>query len=378
MKVLILSCNTGEGHNSCAAALAEECAAQHIPCSTEDALRFISPAASRFISNWHVRLYRHAPGLYRVGYRAAEEHPAQFHEGSALYRYLTQGAETLSGFIAGSGYDTVICTHVFAALMVSEIVKTHLPHLKTCFIATDYTCSPSVKDSSLDRYFIPASSLGGDFLGGGITGERMRACGIPVRRMFRPGGRKEDAKRAFGIPEGHRHLVMMCGSMGCGPILSIARRIGRELPDDQDLTIVCGTNARLYRRLSRRFGGAANVHIRSYVKDMALLMDSADLYLTKPGGISVTEAASMRLPMVFIDAVAGCEEYNKDFFLRTGGAVTGQTPKEIARTSLRLLSDEHTLEKMGDALDAAVPHNAAANILSEMSEAEEEKEEDLA
>ena len=71
--------------------------------------------------------------------------------------------------------------------------------------------------------------------------------------------------------------------------------------------------------------------------------------------------------------------YNKDFFLRTGGVVTGQTPKEIARTSLRLLSDEHTLEKMGDALDAAVPHNAAANILSEMSEAEEEeKEEDLA
>ena len=55
-----------------------------------------------------------------------------------------------------------------------------------------------------------------------------------------------------------------------------------------------------------------------------------------------------------------------------------QTPKEIARTSLRLLSDKDALEKMGDALDAAVPHNAAANILSEMNEAEEEKEEDLA
>ena len=196
--------------------------------------------------------------------------------------------------------------------------------------------------------------------------------------MFRSSVRKEDAKRAFGIPEGHKHLVMMCGSMGCGPIMSIARRIGRNLPDDQDLTIVCGTNKQLYRRLERRFYDSKNVHVRSYVKDMALLMDSADLYLTKPGGISVTEAASMRLPMVFIDAVAGCEEYNKDFFLRAGGAVTGQTPKEIARTSLRLLSDEHTLEKMGDALDAAVPHNAAANILSEMSEAEEEKEEDLA
>lgn len=235
-----------------------------------------------------------------------------------------------------------------------------------------------MKDSSLDRYFIPASSLSGDFLGGGVTSERLRACGIPVRQMFRSSVRKEDAKRAFGIPTDHKHLVMMCGSMGCGPIMSIARRIGRNLPDDQDLTIVCGTNKQLYRRLQRRFYDAKNVHVRSYVKDMALLMDSADLYLTKPGGISVTEAASMRLPMVFIDAVAGCEEYNKDFFLRTGGAVTGQTPKEIARTSLRLLSDKDALEKMGDALDAAVPHNAAANILSEMSEAEEEKEEDLA
>ena len=160
---LDLSCNTGEGHNSCAAALEEECRNQNIPCDTEDALRFISPEVSRFISNWHVRIYRHAPGLFRVGYRAAEDHPAQFHEGSALYRYLTQGAEKLCGFIAGSGYDTVICTHTFAALMVSEVVKTHLPNLKTCFIATDYTCSPSVKDSSLDRYFIPASSLSGDF-----------------------------------------------------------------------------------------------------------------------------------------------------------------------------------------------------------------------
>ena len=367
MNVLILSCNTGQGHNSCAAALAEECRIQNIPCDTEDALRFISPEVSRFISNWHVRIYRHAPGLFRVGYRAAEEHPAQFNESSALYRYLTQGAQQLSGFIAGSGFDTVICTHPFAALMVSEVVKEHLPHLKTCLIATDYTCSPSVKDSTLDRYFIPASSLSGDFLGGGITSERLRACGIPVRQMFRSGVRKEDAKRSFGIPVDHRHLVMMCGSMGCGPIMSIARRIARSLSDDQDLTIVCGTNQRLYNRLSRHFCGVKNVHILGYVKDMALLMDSADLYLTKPGGISVTEAASMRLPMVFIDAVAGCEEYNKDFFLRAGGAATGKTPREIARVSLKLLGDENTLEKMGDALDTAVPHDAAAHILSEMS-----------
>lgn len=111
---------------------------------------------------------------------------------------------------------------------------------------------------------------------------------------------------------------------------------------------------------------------------MALLMDSADLYLTKPGGISVTEAASMRLRWSSSTRSRAARSTTKTSSCARAARSPGQTPKEIARTSLRLLSDKDTLEKMGDALDAAVPHNAAANILSEMSEAEEEKEEDLA
>ena len=104
MKVLILSCNTGEGHNSCAAALAEECRHENIPCDTEDALRFISPEVSRFISNWHVRIYRHAPGLFRVGYRAAEEHPEQFHESSTLYRYRSAASSPAAGMTRSSAH----------------------------------------------------------------------------------------------------------------------------------------------------------------------------------------------------------------------------------------------------------------------------------
>ena len=38
MRALILSCNTGEGHNSCAAALQEYFTAQGTPCQIADAL----------------------------------------------------------------------------------------------------------------------------------------------------------------------------------------------------------------------------------------------------------------------------------------------------------------------------------------------------
>ena len=73
---------------------------------------------------------------------------------------------------------------------------------------------------------------------------------------------------------------------------------------------------------------------------MSRLMDSADLYLTKPGGISVTEASVKTLPMVFIDAVAGCEEYNLRFYLSVGGAATEKEIPELAALCAELLTND--------------------------------------
>ena len=42
MRTLILSCNTGEGHNSCAKAIQETYAAHDETCDIVDALQFIS------------------------------------------------------------------------------------------------------------------------------------------------------------------------------------------------------------------------------------------------------------------------------------------------------------------------------------------------
>ncbi|MFR7461994.1 MAG: hypothetical protein ACLUW8_14630 [Subdoligranulum sp.] len=43
-------------------------------------------------------------------------------------------------------------------------------------------------------------------------------------------------------------------------------------------------------------------------------MQASDLFLTKPGGLSTSEAMAAELPMVLIDAVAGCETHNLNFF----------------------------------------------------------------
>lgn len=74
MQTLILSCNTGAGHNSCAQAVQEAYHSRGEICNITDSLQFISEKASTFISNWHTRIYRHAPRLFDAGYQRAESH----------------------------------------------------------------------------------------------------------------------------------------------------------------------------------------------------------------------------------------------------------------------------------------------------------------
>ncbi len=67
MKVLILSCNTGGGHNSCAKAIGTELQRRGHTYETDDALLYVSKGTSRFVSNWHVRFLPLLPQALQQG-----------------------------------------------------------------------------------------------------------------------------------------------------------------------------------------------------------------------------------------------------------------------------------------------------------------------
>ena len=349
MRTLILSCNTGEGHNSCAKAIQETYAAHDETCDIVDALQFISKRASQFISDWHSRIYRHAPKLYKAGYHTAEERTSVFREGTTIYRYLTSGSEKLYHFILDGGYDNIICTHVFPALALTAMLKHHPMPLVTSFVSTDYTCSPSVENSELDYYFIPDISLTEEFVQCGVPREKLIDSGMPVKQAFYQDTDKAAAKAELGLPADHQHLLVMCGSIGCGPIKELTEDLLIRLTSEQDLTIVCGANEELFAKLERHFAHDPRIHIHGMVDYVPLLIHSADLFLTKPGGLSTSEAAACGVPMLLMDTVAGCEGHNLNFFLRQGIAVTADTPKHLADLAAALLADPEQLQEMSRA-----------------------------
>ena len=374
MNTLILSCNTGQGHNSCAAAIMEYYDQMGQPCAVEDALAFISGGFSAFIAWGHSTVYRHLPWLFRMGYRWTERHPAVFRTHSPVYKLLTQGAGKLYSYLRDHSIDAVICAHPFAALMMTELFKQHPGCVASANLATDYVCHPGVQDTALDLYFIPDAALAPGFESPGIRPEQIIPSGLPVRQMFYTARPMAAARRLMGVPEEGKHLVLMCGSMGCGPMKRLAWQLTRQMGPEVTLTIVCGTNHRLHRRLTRRYRADRRVRVLGYVEDMSALMDSADLCLTKPGGISTTEAAVKALPMVLINAVSGCERYNLSYFTALSGAKTDTGVKALARTALRLLNSPEEQSRMRAALAPIGERNAAAILYTQMKKLVEQRE----
>ena len=368
MRVLILSCNTGGGHNACGEAIRQAFEAAGNTCVSADALQFTSNKLSKFMSWGHTTMYRRIPKLFRLGYGYAENHPKMMRDDAAVVKLLTGGAQQLHSFLAAGGYDTVICTHVFAGLLLRRALDNYPMPIKTAFVATDYTCSPGVAESELDVYFIPDASLAGEFMSGGVTGGKLVASGMPVLSQFYTRGDKEKAKLALGITPDSTHLLLMCGSMGCGPMKQLAELISAQLAPDQVLSVICGTNDKLQKDLEQKYGNNPNVRIYGFVQDMSALMDSADLYLTKPGGLSTSEALAKVLPMILIDAVAGCEAYNLRHFIDIGGAVTAHEPRELAELCMELLKDPQRRAAMELALLRHRYIDSAQCILRVMSD----------
>ena len=362
MRVLILSCTTGEGHNSCAKAIKEVYDSDNEYCVIEDALGFISKKLSNFVSKGHILLYRHFPKLFNFGYRFSENHPSLFSAGSRIYRLFSKGTKKLCEYITDNDIDTVICTHPFAAVILTQMQMKHELPLTTAFVATDHTCCPSVKDSNLDYYFIPSEKLISDFECDHITKDKIIPVGIPIKQMFYTEGDAEKAKQFCDVSRDSRHIVMMCGSMGCGPLARLAESIGKELPADCELTVICGTNQKLKNSLLKKTSSTAGVHIKGFVTDMPMILDSADLYITKPGGISTSEAAAKNTPMLFVNTVAACESYNLEYYESIGAAVSAKTVKELSALCLDLIADKENLSTVTEKLRNTKKVNSAKII----------------
>lgn len=361
MRLLILTCNTGEGHNSATGAVEEIAALHGAVCERADALAFLSKTVSRLASAAFVRLYRSMTGLWQKSYdKFAQDAATDSETPSLVARLIATGALRLRKYLRENDFDGVLCTHTFAAIMLTYALKKQPLDVPCALLCTDYTYYPFLSDQSLPHCLIAHEDLVDLFVACGMDREKLHVTGIPVRRVFRAAGDRALARKTLNVSEDALNVVLMCGSMGCGPMEELARALSAILPKNGLLTVCCGTNKKLFSALEK--AALPGVRPLGFTRDVPLWMDSADLFITKPGGLSITEAANHGTPLLLMNVVGGCETPNFRLFLEKGFAEGVEDPKDAPALCRELLSSPERRAAMVERQKAYFCEDAALKV----------------
>ena len=343
MRILLLTANTGGGHNSAAKAVQDELERQGLACEKFDTISFVAEWLSDTFDAGHSYLYRYLPRLFGVGYRFEERHPPRF-----LYNLMSLGAKKVAALLKEKQYDAVISSHIFGSMMVTEARKRYSIDIPHYLITTDYAYYPGTDMVDVCRYFVATDAVIDAYTEAGIDLERIVVSGIPIRSSFLASLNKSDARRELGLPECGRVVLMFSGSIGCGHLDRVAPTLEEKLPEDAHLVIVCGHNKSAYEQLRTRCGSKTTVV--GFTERIADYMAAADLCVTKPGGLSTTELMVMQLPMVLVLTVPGVESRNMALFESQQIAVGTRNWEDAIEQTVSLLQAPAELDAMRERL----------------------------
>ncbi|MCI8589896.1 MAG: glycosyl transferase [Clostridiales bacterium] len=359
MKVLILSCSTGGGHNSAGLALKEQFEKQGIICELRDMHSLIQRKRTKQAAALYSFVAVNMSTLFGAVYKLAGwiSHPGGR---SPVYLFNLKYAKPIREYMKAGGFDTVICTHLFPAEALTRIRRTCDDSFAFYFVATDYTCSPFNEETKPDYYFIPHQDIAHEYRG--VSPEQRIALGIPCSEKFsfHPSAHeKEQARDILGLSRHKKQALIMCGSMGFGRIEMILYHIMKHLDDSFEYTVLVGHNEKLKMRLERLFGD--KIHAITFTNQADLYMRAADIVFTKPGGLSSTEAAVLGVPLVHTKPIPGCETKNARFFSERGMSIIYKNNKDMQNV-LDLIADNNRRLAMMKKQKAYVNSNASQDI----------------
>lgn len=349
MKILILSCNTGEGHNSSAKTIKRYMDRLGLDSEIKDTLSIASPALSARISkayNYSIR-GRLFYNLYNIGDFVSKHFT---HIKSPVYFANRLYADKLYQYIDLHNFDAIIAVHLFAAEALTAIKRNYKLSVPTLFIMTDYTCIPFIGETELDMYAIPHKDLISKFESGGIPKEKIIATGIPVNGadVSLPKSEARNlANSTFDWADSHGYWFMiMGGSMGFGDMERLIVELSKSITESDRIICICGQNKERKATLSKQFAEFQQVKVLGYTDQIALLMDCCDVLLSKPGGITSTEAIIKNIPLIHTAPIPGLEDKNGQFFhARNMSYYTTDTQKQV-EIAIRLCNDLPFREKM--------------------------------
>ena len=341
MKVLVLSCGTGGGHNSAAKAIVNELNNNNVIADFKEYLDIINPRVRNLVNNLYIKSTTGKGRIFKRVYKIGT-----FYDNtnlkSPVYALNSLAKKKLYDYIKANNYDYVATTHLFAAQALTRIKKEH-NDIHFIEICTDYTYIPFWRETNPDYIVVPHKDLIHDFEKKGVNKDKIIPLGIPVYKEFSMDLKKEECYNELNLDKTKKYTLIMTGSMGFGNTVQIVEELSKKVNTTN--IVICGNNKKLQEQLKNRYTLDKVIPI-GFTDKICKYMKISEVLLTKPGGLTTTEAGTINIPIIHTMPIPGCENCNADFFEKRGMSKKCDTIEEICEETQKIINNESIRNQM--------------------------------
>lgn len=344
-KIAILTMSVGSGHVRAAEVIERVFNEGEEPFEVQT---FDAAALAPAWFDWlYVRPYwwmlRRAPGLWR---RLFERRQRKRHQATAPRWVFRYGCRKLFEQLKAFAPNLLIATEIGAAEIAALGKREGWCAGPLLAVLTDFHSEPPWVQREIDFYCVGSEEARSQLIGWGVSPHRLLVSGIPIDPAFALSYDRKELRRSLGLAEGRPVVLLMGGGMGPAPLDQIARSLEQcGLP--LQVLAVTGQHAEMKARLEALRGKVAlDLHVFGWSDNIPELMAASDVLVTKPGGLTASEALAAGLPMVLTHPIPGPEERHLRYLEANGVGLAAHTLNEIPELVSRLLKSERERERM--------------------------------
>lgn len=330
-----------------------------------NSFQYTNPILEKVINKTYMSVIRRKPAFWGYLYDNPRivERTQRLRE--SIHKYNSSKMKKL---LQSFNPDAVLCTQAFPCGIVADYKKTYSSSVVLAGILTDYAPHSYWIYEHVDFYFVPSEEVKDRLVSNGVPAHKIKITGIPIDAKFRKIIDKAKIRDSLNFSADTPVILIMGGSQGMGPVKEIVKILD-GMPIPLQIIVVTGDNTRLYRYLKRRLlRYRKKLALFSYAEDVDELMEISSLIVSKPGGMTISEAMAKGLPLLIVKPIPGQEAMNTSFLVRNKVAIKIERLHELDTFVSELLTHPSALNTMRERVKAFSRPNSAIDIAKSILE----------
>lgn len=359
-KLLIITGSFGNGHLQVTNSIVKqfgEMNLNHLTVIEHDLFLEAHPIMTSIAKQWYINSFKYFRNMYKFFYYSR---PEQIDK--CIYKYY--GLNKLLNILIKEKPDLILLT--FPTPVVSVLTEQFNLNIPIATVMTDYRLHKNWVTPHSNRYYVATKDLKNEMQSIGIEREDIKVTGIPISKQFEEPLDRYHWLSKHKLDPDKKVILMSAGAFGVSTGFStMISQIDMHAKDAQ-VVMICGNSKSLKNELREHFKDNKNVLILGYTKHMNEWMASSQLMITKPGGITISEAFSRHLPLIFLNPAPGQELENANYFEHKGYGKIANSPEEATKMVISLTNQPNKLKQMTHLLEENYIEKSTENICNDL------------